>query len=453
VSGQELYNLDPAFERSLVTITCSKPQFFARIGEVINPELLNIEPATLSLRAAQAIAKSTGSGPDSLCIITQRLRLWHHEGNVTQEQIDDVMDMFDESLDAGLPSEEIVLGEIVPVLQRRIRDKATRMAIDELGKHGDMLSVADLITRASRLGDSTVTSDGSFVGDEAFDEIAAIASLDRLPTGITELDVELQGGFERGSLFVFAGGAGDGKSIALAQCAAEAALHGYNVAYATLELSRARTLTRIMANITAIPIDALLNGSMEKARRRFSYIEDTRDMGFFKVEYFTAGATTLEDIKLWVARLEQKYKTKIHAVVVDYGDLLTLLEAERKGGYVDMGVIFGGFRVWMEATGRWGISGSQSKRKERKQRRITIDDLADSQHKARVADGIITLNVKDEGESIELFIAKNRNGISRRTVGPLPTDWDCARLAPTNRDYEVDHDILDEDFSTEFAFN
>lgn len=439
---QESYDLDPQFENTLVTMACHKPRFYGRVGKEIKPDLLGDKSAKLAMKAAHAIANDLGNGPDSLVLITQRLKRWHDEGKVTQEDIDEVMDFFDDAEDVGFPAEESMVEEIRPVLQYRVHEEAVKTAIDTLGKRGDMDSVKDLLTKADRIGYAD-TSLGSSLSDfEA--EVNYLKNLVRLPTGIPELDGALMGGPERGSAFCFVGGTGDGKSMGLVQIAAHACLTGLNVAYASLELNKPWTLARIIANITGLPTNSLFNGSKDDAEKILAPLK--KQMGILRVEKFTPKLTTLDDIKAWVQRIEEHEGIKIHVVIIDYADKLTVAGKEKKNEYVDMGVVFEGFRVWMEETQRWGWTAAQAKRKDKdSKKRIEIDDISDSQNKPRVLDGVITLNRKNEGKLIVFFIAKNRNGEDHINVGPLETEFECARIAPVSREYEMNDKRYDYD--------
>jgi uncharacterized Fe-S cluster-containing radical SAM superfamily enzyme len=63
-----------------------------------------------------------------------------------------------------------------------------------------------------------------------------------------------------------------------------------------------------------------------------------------------------------------------------------------------------------------------------------VDDVADSMHKVRVADLVLTLTPPNTGEDevTELihYVAKHRTGKSNVQVGPLRTEFECARIAP-----------------------
>jgi len=57
--------------------------------------------------------------------------------------------------------------------------------------------------------------------------------------------------------------------------------------------------------------------------------------------------------------------------------------------------------------------------------------MADSAHKARIADIVVTLNKGEEG--ITYYVAKHRTDAGQQTVGPIPTDFVYGRICPTSR--------------------
>jgi hypothetical protein len=62
-----------------------------------------------------------------------------------------------------------------------------------------------------------------------------------------------------------------------------------------------------------------------------------------------------------------------------------------------------------------------------------LNDVADSMHKIRVADLVITLNLQDEDAedpSIVFNIAKHRTGKAKVKIGPMPTEYERGRLCP-----------------------
>lgn len=426
------YGFEPEFERALITLCCSRPTMYGRVGSALDPEGIDSEVARLALQAARAIAEDLGRGPDKAVIVIQRLRRWQQQGRVTQEQIEAVNDLFDQAEDAGLPAEESIISEVAPVLRRRYQQAAVEMAMDEYAKRGDFAQVAQIIEKAQRVGEAD-TSVGTRLGSASFDAIEQIRHMERLPTGIPELDMVLDGGLWRGAEAMVVGGAGDGKSMFLSHQASEGLMLGLHVLMATLELPEAVVLSRIKSNLTGVPINNILDGQMDVAKQRLENMSG--QIGTCVVKYFSPHTTTVEDIKEWLKACEDREGRPVDLLVIDYADKLTAKVDRDSGEYKAMRVVYEGLRILAVDRKLWCWTASQKRRSaEKGKKKADVDDVADSIHKSRVADMVITLNARgDENDQLLFHVAKNRLGRSHVSVGPLPHDFSCGRVVPVNR--------------------
>lgn len=419
------YELDPDFERAVAILCCTRPKFYGTIGHALDLDALGLPECKLAVKAAMAIAKELGHGPTSPVMVTQRLHRWRGEGSVNQKQINSVVDLFLDSPDP--PPEMDVIAELKPVLQRRMQASVVTLAMDEFARRGDFESVAKIIAQAKRLGTHDVNI-GTRLGPASFDEISRIRHIDKVKLGIDELDIGIGGGLPRGALCVYVGGPGGGKSMMLSHSTAHMLASGLFVVYATLELSRAVVLARIMANLTGVPIDSITSGDDKAARKAIKQMYPI--LGTCIVKDFPAKATTMLDIRQWVKACEEEEGHPVDGVVIDYGDKLKSHNKDDKNEYASQGTVYEDMRLYMFETGKWGLTGSQAKGKaaKEKRRRIEIDDLADSMNKGRVADLCITINPTPEGDELEYYVAKNRNGKSNFSVGPMPHDWSVGSM-------------------------
>jgi KaiC/GvpD/RAD55 family RecA-like ATPase len=427
------YGFDLMFERALVTLCCSRPRFYGRVGNQLDYEALSSEPAQLAMRTAQSIAKDLGHGPDKPLIVIQRLRRWMGQGQVTLEQIEAVNDMFDEAEDAGLPSEEAVIGEVAPVLQRRYQQAAVETAMDEYAKRGDFARVMDIIAKAQNVG-QTDKSEGVSISAKSMAAIDQLRNVERLSTGVMELDMIIDGGLWRGAEGVVVGGAGSGKSFFLSHQASEGMLAKRHVLLATLELPEPLVMARVMSNLTAVPIQNILSGDSALAASRLEAMSPS--LGPCVIKYFTPHATTVEDLKEWIRQCEDREGRAVDLLVVDYADKLSAKVADKESGdYKTMRVVYESLRHMAVEKDFWVWTASQTRRSaEKGKRKADVEDVADSLHKSRVADMMISLNARgEENETILFHVAKNRLGASHRSVGPLPHDFACGRMVPLNR--------------------
>lgn len=419
----EPYPFTPSFEQQVVFFSCTRPKFFGRVEQALDIDSMPTEAARLALQAVKAIYGDLGHGPNDALLVIQRLRRWSDDGKVPMPKIQAVSDLLDAAEDAGLADEEAVMGELAPVLKQRTFHEAVKTSMDEYSSKGDMNKVVSMITRAQRVGTADMSL-GTRVGEASFQVIEAVRNLDRLPLGIMEVDAAIGNGMPRGQLGVLVGGPGDGKSMGLNHIAGFGWSAGLFTGYVSLELPEHVVLARLKANVTGETIDSILEGN-SAAKYKLGGMR----MGPMIYKWFTPQATTVADVTDWVKQAEDVEGRRMDLLIVDYADKLT---TRLKGGsktqdnqYTTMELVYEGLRIHADERKAWTWTASQAGRKNKKDKnRVTdLDDVADSMGKVRVADLVLTLNVRDEGATMEWYVAKNRTGKSRIKVGPLPVDF------------------------------
>jgi RecA/RadA recombinase len=442
------YNFAPRFERAVVYLACGDLRFYGLAGHQIDPKALSTPVHKLAVEAAQAIARDIGHGPGSSLLVVQRLSRWRADGKVAHEDVLAVDDLMEEG-DAAHATLNVegILNELIPVLRQRMQDAATRNLIDATAKNDDegIAQVEEQLSRARSLG-KVENSLGTKVSSHSFEEITRARYMDRLPFGVAELDVLLDGGTPRGTLTVVLGDQKSGKSMFSSHVTASAQLRRQFCAYASLEVPRHAILARLKANLTGVPINTLLNGDTAQAKQVMAEIEDR--LGPCYVKNFPAKATTVQHLRQWVADLETAEGRKLDLLVVDYLDKLKPPKTMDKEGssYAGTGNVFEEVRVWAEQSGFWCFSPTQSQGRGRDRGKhkggqentgstrdvLDMGDEADSVEKSRVADLFLTLNPRDEGRSILFYVAGYRHGVSRRATPPIPVDFTCGRIAPVD---------------------
>lgn len=422
------YALTEDYQQAVAYYCATSPAFFGRIGHAIDPSKIEHAPAKLTIEASRAIYLERGRGPDSSRSVVQRIRRWVEDGRVRFDDLLLVNDLFDAlEEDAKRPSEDEVLAEVVPILRRVMQQEAAISATEDYAKGSDFTRTISIVEKAKRLGEVD-ESIGIRLGAGSAEEIATIRKLEKLPLGVTELDLRLRGGLRRGCFGLLLGGTGDGKSMGLGHIAATGLRRGLFVAYATLEVIPADVFARIEANLTGIPIDAILEDPTEAERRCAAM----KGGGILCVHEFTPLVTTFPDIAAWVEEIERVHGREVDLLCTDYGDKVGAPKAKGKtedGGYRTGLVVFEGMRNWANQKRRWHWSASQATRRKDRKKLLEVDDTADSMHKVRVADLVITLNLDGDGQ-MTFRSAKARHGGAGANVGPMPTDFELGRICP-----------------------
>lgn len=425
----ETYGFSPEYEQVIAVMCCTIPHFYGRVGHALVADLFRDEAVQLLVKASQAIGKDIGHGPSDHRTVMQRIAKWMDDGQVTEEMRLAALDVL---IDAPTPPPvDEVVAEVVSVVKRRMQQDLVQVTIDEYGKKGDFDEVQKRLQQMRRFG-QVDTSIGSVIGPESFERIKRLAAVDRLPTGIAEIDINLNGGLPRGAAGMYAGATGAGKSMWLDHQTAGAMRAGLFTAFATLELSKEQQEARILANLSGESIYAV-EASDKVARQKIDQLYPV--LGQCIVQDFPAGLTTIPEILDWVKRCEDVEGYPVDFVVIDYADKLKSHDRSDKSGYDAGKTITESFRLWLKDNKRWGWTASQPQRKAAKEkgRRIEADELADSQHKARIVDLLIT-GIEAEGQ-VTYFCPKYRLGRGGWTVGPLPHDWERGRMIVMEDDF------------------
>lgn len=428
-AGTEPYGLDPAFERAVVALACRNPTFYAQIAHEIDTTLLGSAEAKLLMDALHAMAaESGGRTPTASVVVLQRARRLVHEGKVKAKHVEACVEYLELADEAGLPDAESAAAELVVVLRRRVQSALVTAAMDEYARRGDFRETRILLDKSESLGVVT-NSVGTRMDPAALDELAALRSMERLPTGIVDLDFSHDSKLARGCLGMMVGAPGAGKSMFLSQIAANAAMSGMLVLYATLELPVPLVMARMFAHVAGIPIAEIEDGTRDREAREAWASRVTIGSGY--VRFFTAQATQVRDITKWFDACEAAAGRQPDLLIVDYADKLIDKATRKDGKYAEMLPVYEGLRLFAHERKIWCWTASQATRNSRGAKNMDLDQVADSMHKGRVADLVLTgaVDEEDHGAQVKLFVAKNRWGRGRYTVGPLRCDFECGRIA------------------------
>ncbi len=255
----------------------------------------------------------------------------------------------------------------------------------------------------------------------ALDEIEAANVGDRqfmgVPTGFTDLDRLLGGGFLPGQLAVLAARPGVGKSVAALCFARNAAIkHNLAVGFFTLEMSSTEVVMRTLAAEARIPLHALrgtqpmTDADWSKLTQRMGeiaeaplFVDDTPSMN-------------LMEIRAKARRLKQRHDLKM--IVVDYLGLMTSA-AREETRQQEVAAMSRGLKLLAKEVECPVIAVHQLNRgpEQRADKRPQLSDLRESGAIEQDADIVVLLHRDDyydkegprAGEA-DFIVAKHRNG-------------------------------------------
>ena len=265
-------------------------------------------------------------------------------------------------------------------------------------------------------------------------------STEKISSGYNFLDRVLEGGYDKGgNLVVYAGEQNIGKSIYLANDAAEFVKEGTNTAVITAEMAAHKFVKRIGSNLLGIPI----NEYTEKSKNK-DYIKrklETVGNGFtppgqlFIKQMPTSKATVL-DIEAHLAQIEEEKGIKLGAVVIDYINILAnYRNPNSENTYMKIKQIAEDLRA-MGVRNNWLIiTATQITRNGYNSTDITMNDIAESaglSHTADVMLGIIQDDIMRANNEYRLKILKIRDGEGKGTKCKLDINWNYLRLNETD---------------------
>ena len=263
---------------------------------------------------------------------------------------------------------------------------------------------------------------------------------EKVSTGYNFLDDMLSGGYDKGgNLVVYAGEQNIGKSIYLANDAANFVKMGTNTVVVTAEMAAHKFVKRIGANLLSVNINEYAEKAQNKEhiKRRLETVGDGfTPPGNLYVKQFPTSQATVLDIEAYVNQIEEERQIKVGAVVIDYINILANYRNQNtENTYMKIKQIAEDLRA-MGIRNDWLIvTATQITRSGYNASDITMTDIAESaglSHTADVMLGIIQDDLMRANQEYWLKVLKIRDGEGKGTKCKLNIDWNYMRLQETH---------------------
>ena len=263
---------------------------------------------------------------------------------------------------------------------------------------------------------------------------------EKVSTGYNFLDDMLSGGYDKGgNLIVYAGEQNIGKSIYLANDAANFVKMGTNTVVITAEMAAHKFVKRIGSNLLNININEYAEKAKNRdhVKRRLETVGDGfTPPGSLYVKQFPTSQATVLDIEAYVAQIEEELQIKVGAVVIDYINILANYRNQNtENTYMKIKQIAEDLRA-MGIRNDWLIvTATQITRSGYNASDITMTDIAESaglSHTADVMLGIIQDDLMRANQEYWLKVLKIRDGEGKGTKCKLNIDWNYMRLQETH---------------------
>lgn len=262
----------------------------------------------------------------------------------------------------------------------------------------------------------------------------------KVSTGYNFLDRALNGGYDKdGSLVVYVGEQNIGKSIYLANDAANFVKMGTNTAVITAEMSAIKFMKRIGSNLLSINISDYEEKSKNSdlIKRKLETVGDGfTPPGQLFVKQFPTSQATVPDIEAYLKQIEEERKIKLGAVVIDYINILSnFRNPNSENTYLKIKQIAEDLRAMGVRNGWLIVTATQITRNGYNSSDITMTDVAESaglSHTADVMLGIIQDDMMRASYEYWLKILKIRDGEGRGSKCKLGINYNFMRLTETD---------------------
>tara|TARA_A100001037_G_scaffold306579_1_gene352898 strand:- start:7545 stop:8861 length:1317 start_codon:yes stop_codon:yes gene_type:complete len=262
---------------------------------------------------------------------------------------------------------------------------------------------------------------------------------EKVSTGYNFLDRVLEGGYDKGgNLVVYAGEQNIGKSIFLANDAAQFVKMGTNTAVITAEMAAHKFVKRIGSNLLGININEYGDKSKNKdyIKRKLQTVgSGFTPPGSLFIKQFPTSQATVLDIEAYLSQIEEEKGIKLGAVVIDYINILqNYRNPNSENTYLKIKQIAEDLRA-MGIRNNWLIvTATQITRSGYNASDITMLDIAESaglSHTADVMLGIIQDDIMKASNEYRLKILKIRDGEGKGTKCKIDINYSYMRLMET----------------------
>ena len=302
-------------------------------------------------------------------------------------------------------------------------------------------NVEDVVNRAIGM----ISTDGSInfdtdVGLDFFNPEAHVQRTSKkIETGWGFVDRVSGGGYDTKSLIIYAGEQNIGKSIWLANDAANFVRMGHNVVFITAEMSAQKVLKRIGANLLNVPMmDYDKNASnRDYMKRRLEKVSrGLLPPGKLFVKEYPTSQGTIPDIEAYLKDLEESQDHKVNVLVVDYINILAnYRNPNTENTYMKIKQIAEDLRALAVKRDMLVISATQINRGAWDATEVRMENIAESAGLAHTADVMYALiqdSVMHAEREYWLKVLKIRDGQGKGSRCKFNIDYEHMRLTETD---------------------
>jgi KaiC/GvpD/RAD55 family RecA-like ATPase len=239
---------------------------------------------------------------------------------------------------SGLYNAKLLLGEydnewlennVGPWIQVRNLDNVMRKAIAYMKTTKVTAeNSSEVVEKIRHMLSSETAIDFTFdLGSNFFDSASHLQTrLARTSSGYDFIDLCTKGGYWKGSLIVFQGGAKAGKSLFLCNLAAKSVVMGYNTAYVTFELQEELVNMRIGSNLLNVTMDEYEEFTKDQplVKQKLNTLKQKslKPLGELHVKEFPSSTASVNDVAAYLIKAQELLGYKFDNIFIDYLNIM-----------------------------------------------------------------------------------------------------------------------------------
>jgi replicative DNA helicase len=407
------FNFDVEFQAKIAAMTMRDGRFISRVDGLIEPQYFEMLPHAQIVSLATEYYRNYRRLPADGKIYAQLLREAVAQRKINPEDLGNIVATMKILSDTDISDRDYVVDQVATFARHQAVIAAISESIQLVDKM-DFSLIQKKMTKALNTGDQGESSTYNY--KEALSARTAerkeIAAGVRPPSGITTGypafdDCLYHGGWGIGELSIIMGGAKRGKTLALMQFGINAATHGKNVLYVTLEVSSKILGARMDSNIS--------NSAFKDLKSNITLVHDkvkswAERSGQFIIEEFPTGSLTVSGLRRIIERWKAR-SVQFDMIIVDYADIMAP-ERYTDNTMENSKSVYVGLRgIAMEEQVAL-LTATQTNREGFKSSVAKAEHVADDFNKIRIGDVIISINANEQemkdGEA-RLYFAASRN--------------------------------------------
>lgn len=261
----------------------------------------------------------------------------------------------------------------------------------------------------------------------------------KIESGWNFIDNVTGGGYDPKTLIVYAGEQNIGKSIWLANDAANFVRMGHNVAFISAEMSDHKVVKRIGSNLLNVPMSQYdtFAANPDKVKRKLERVSrGLLPPGKLFVKQVPTSQATVLDIEAYIKEIEETTGSKINVLVVDYINILAnYRNPNTENTYMKIKQIAEDLRSIAVKHNLLVISATQITRGGWSSTDISMENIAESAGLAHTADMMYAI-IQDAGMHANceywLKILKIRDGSGKGNKNLFNIDYEHMRITETS---------------------